>query len=170
MSLPRVYWLTGLSGAGKSTIAAALAAALRQRHGPVCLLDGDVVRRGLCKDLGFDAASRLENARRMGEVAKLFHFSGVPVVAAFISPFREGREAVRRCLPMGVFIEVYVATPLEECERRDPKGLYKKARRGEIPNFTGISSSYEAPEHAEVTLDTCVLDVAGCVAAILAHV
>jgi len=166
--LPRVYWLTGLSGAGKSTIAVALAAALRERQGPVCLLDGDVVRRGLCKDLGFDAASRMENARRMGEVAKLFHLSGVPVVAAFISPFREGREAVRRCLPAGIFIEVHVATPLEECERRDPKGLYKKARHGEIKDFTGISSPYEAPEQPEVRLDTRVLAVADCVAAILA--
>lgn len=169
MTLPKVYWLTGLSGAGKSTIAVALTTALRERHGPVCLLDGDVVRRGLCRDLGFDAASRMENSRRMGEVARLFHLSGVPVVAAFISPFREGREAVRRCLPDGVFIEVYVATPLDECERRDPKGLYKKARRGEIPDFTGISAPYEAPEHPEVTLDTRVLDVAGCVAAILAR-
>lgn len=169
MFVPRVYWLTGFSGAGKSTIALKLEEALRQRCGHVCLLDGDIIRNGLCSDLGFDAASRMENMRRMGEVAKLFHLAGVPVIAAFISPFREGREMVRSCLPPDIFVEIHVATSLEECERRDPKGLYKKARSGELANFTGISSPYEEPEHPDLRLDTGVLDVAACVNAILTH-
>ena len=168
MTLPKVYWLTGLSGAGKSTIALPLHKALCERHGHACLLDGDIVRNGLCRDLGFDAASRTENIRRMAEVAKLFHLAGLPVVAALISPFRADRDMARRCLPEGVFMEIYVATPLSVCEQRDPKGLYKKARCGELHEFTGISSPYEAPEHPDLVLDTQKMDVASCVDAILA--
>ncbi len=169
MLLPKVYWLTGLSGAGKSSIALPLYTSLRTQYGHACLLDGDVIRNGLCGDLGFDVASRRENIRRMAEVAKLFHLAGLPVVAALISPFRADRELARRCLPEGIFVEIYVSTPLSVCEQRDPKGLYKKARRGELLEFTGITSPYEAPEHPEIVLDTQTMDIAGCVDAILSH-
>lgn len=149
-----VLWFTGLSGSGKSTIANALSQTLFRRGVQEYVLDGDNIRHGLNKDLGFSAADRTENIRRIGEVAKLFVDSGTIVMAAFISPFRADRERVRALFEEGEFIEVYVKCPLEECERRDPKGLYKKARAGEIRNFTGIDSPYEPPEHPEIVVDT----------------
>ncbi len=151
---PAVLWFTGLSGSGKSTIANALEVELLARGLYSYLLDGDNVRHGLCKDLGFSDADRVENIRRVGEVAKLFVDAGLLVLTAFISPFRADRDMVRALLPEGRFIEIFVDTDLAECERRDPKGLYKKARAGQIPNFTGIDSPYEPPEQPELVLRT----------------
>jgi len=150
----RVYWFTGLSGSGKSTLAGALEEALHQRGVHTFLLDGDNIRTGLCNDLDFSEASRVENIRRLGEVCKLMVDAGLVVLTAFISPFRSDRDSVRSKLSSGDFVEVFVDTPLEICEQRDVKGLYKKARAGEIPNFTGISSPYEAPIHPEITVKT----------------
>ena len=162
-----VLWLTGLSGSGKSTIANALSQSLFRRGVQEYVLDGDNLRQGLHKDLGFSAADRTENIRRIGEVAKLFVDSGTIVITAFISPFRADRERVRTLFEEGEFIEVYVKCPLEECERRDPKGLYKKARAGEIKNFTGIDSPYEPPEQPEIVLDTGRHSVGECVEQII---
>lgn len=150
----RVYWFTGLSGSGKSTLAGAFEEALHQRGVHTFLLDGDNIRTGLCNDLDFSEASRVENIRRLGEVCKLMVDAGLVVLTAFISPFRSDRDSVRAKLSSGDFVEVFVDTPLEICEQRDVKGLYKKARAGEIPNFTGISSPYEAPIHPEITVKT----------------
>ncbi len=149
-----LLWFTGLSGAGKSTIANALESALFERGQHTYLLDGDNVRHGLNKDLGFSDSDRIENIRRIGEVAKLFVDAGLMVFSAFISPFRTDRRLVRELFPEGEFVEVFVSTPLSECEARDPKGLYKKARKGEIKHFTGIDSEYQAPESAELVVDT----------------
>jgi adenylylsulfate kinase len=149
---PLVIWFTGLSGAGKSTLAGALEQALATQGKHTYLLDGDNVRHGLCGDLGFDDAARQENIRRVGEVAKLMVDAGLIVLTAFISPFRAERELVRNLLGEGEFVEVFVDAPLAICEERDPKGLYKKARAGEITNFTGIDSAYEAPEQPEIHL------------------
>ncbi|MFK3937734.1 adenylyl-sulfate kinase [Alkalihalobacillus sp. NPDC078783] len=149
-----VIWFTGLSGAGKSTIANALEQRLIQEKKHSYLLDGDNIRLGLNKGLGFSDEDRKENIRRIGEVAKLFVDAGVLVSTAFISPFKEDRQAVRSLLGEGEFIEVFVRCSLEECEKRDPKGLYKKAREGVIPEFTGISSPYEEPSHPELILDS----------------
>lgn len=149
---PALLWFTGLSGSGKSTLAGALEAELMQRGIHTYLLDGDNVRHGLCSDLGFTPADRQENLRRVGEVAKLMVDAGLVVLAAFVSPYRVERAAIRARLPEGEFIEVFVDTPLSECEQRDPKGLYKKARAGEIKHFTGIDDPYEAPEQAEIHL------------------
>lgn len=149
---PLVIWFTGLSGAGKSTLAGALEQALAAKGKHTYLLDGDNVRHGLCGDLGFDDAARQENIRRVGEVAKLMVDAGLIVLTAFISPFRAERELVRSLLGEGEFVEVFVDAPLAVCEERDPKGLYKKARAGEIRNFTGIDSAYEAPEQPEIHL------------------
>ena len=151
---PVVIWFTGLSGSGKSTIANHLENELYKLGCHTYLLDGDNVRHGLNRDLGFTHSDRVENIRRMGEVSKLFADAGQIVITAFISPFKSDRAMVRSLLPKDQFIEIYVDTPLEECEKRDPKGLYKKARAGEIGYFTGISSPYEAPELPEVTIDT----------------
>jgi len=150
----KVIWFTGLSGAGKSTLANALEQALYARGCHTYLLDGDNVRHGLNKDLGFSEADRVENIRRVAEVARLMLDAGLIVLTAFISPFRQDRETARQCIGAENFIEVYVATPLEICEQRDPKGLYKKARRGELPNLTGIGSPYEAPLAPDVLLRT----------------
>jgi adenylylsulfate kinase len=158
-----VVWFTGLSGAGKSTISAAVDQELTARGLHTYSLDGDNVRFGLCQDLGFSANDRAENIRRIGEVAALMLDAGLIVLSAFISPAREHRDAVRRRLPEGCFIEVYVATSLEACEARDVKGLYAKARAGEIKGFTGIDDPYEAPESAELTLDTAGKSVGACV-------
>ena len=147
---PCILWFTGLSGSGKSTIANALEEVLHNNKNFTYLLDGDNVRHGLNSNLGFDDASRIENIRRVGEVAKLFVDSGQIVLTAFISPFREDRELVKNLVEKDEFIEVFIDTPLEVCESRDPKGLYKKARAGEIPHFTGISSPYEQPEKANI--------------------
>lgn len=151
---PCVIWLTGLSASGKSTIANALEQRLHDMGRHTMLLDGDNVRHGLNRDLGFTEAARVENIRRIGEVAKLMADAGLIVITAFISPYQAERALVRGLMPPGEFVEVYVSTPLEVCERRDPKGIYQKARRGEIPNFTGISAPYEEPEAPELTLDT----------------
>ncbi|WP_368183140.1 adenylyl-sulfate kinase [Aeromonas sp. R7-5] len=149
---PLVIWFTGLSGAGKSTLAGALEQALATSGKHTYLLDGDNVRHGLCGDLGFDDAARQENIRRVGEVAKLMVDAGLIVLTAFISPFRAERQLVRNLVGEGEFVEVFVDAPLAVCEERDPKGLYKKARAGEIRNFTGIDSAYEAPENPEIHL------------------
>ncbi len=146
----QVFWLTGLSGAGKSYIANSFEWALNQKGVSTYLLDGDNVRHGLCRDLGMSDADRHENIRRVGEVAKLMADAGLIVICALISPFRSDRDAVRNLLGDGRFHEVYVATPLDVCEQRDPKGLYKKARLGQISNFTGLDSPYEPPLNPEL--------------------
>ena len=151
---PCILWFTGLSGAGKSTVANALEQALHARGYHTYLLDGDNVRHGLNKNLGFSADDREENIRRIGEVAKLFVDGGTIVLTAFISPYRRDREQVRELVDEGEFLEVFVNTPLDVCEDRDPKGLYKKARAGEIKHFTGIDDPYEAPDKPEITLRT----------------
>ena len=148
-----VIWLTGLSGSGKSTIANELDHQLFKRGVNSYVLDGDNVRHGLNKDLGFSPEDRVENIRRIGEVAKLMAGAGFVVITAFISPYRADRELVRELLEPDEFIEVFVDCPLEVCEERDTKGLYKKARAGEIPEFTGISAPYETPENGELTID-----------------
>lgn len=154
-----VVWLTGLSGSGKSTIANALDYQLYQRNIRSYVLDGDNIRHGLNKDLGFSEKDRVENIRRIGEVAKLFVDSGQIVVTAFISPFQRDRDIVRTLFSEEEFYEVYVKCPLETCEARDPKGLYEKARSGEIKQFTGIDSPYEAPEEPELVVATDKLTV-----------
>jgi bifunctional enzyme CysN/CysC len=151
---PAVVWLTGLSASGKSTIANALEVKLYSVGYHSMLLDGDNIRHGLNRDLGFTEADRIENIRRIGELAKLMTDAGLIVITAFISPFRSDRETARSLMPAGEFIEVYVSTPIEECERRDPKRLYARARSGQIPNFTGINSPYEPPDNPEVVIDT----------------
>lgn len=158
-----VVWFTGLSGAGKSTIAAAVEVELNARGLHTYSLDGDNIRFGLCRDLGFSADDRAENIRRIGEVAGLMHDAGLIVLSAFISPARAHRDAVRKRLPEGCFIEVHVSTSLEACEARDVKGLYAKARAGEIKGFTGIDDPYEAPESAELCIDTAGKSVVACV-------
>jgi bifunctional enzyme CysN/CysC len=164
---PCVIWLTGLSGSGKSTIANALELKLAAFGKHTMLLDGDNIRHGLNKDLGFTDADRVENIRRIGEVAKLMIDAGLIVITAFISPYRAERDMVRQLLPEGDFIEVYLNTSLEECERRDVKGLYKKARLGQLPNFTGISAPYEPPASAELVIDTAITGVEHAVESIL---
>jgi adenylylsulfate kinase len=149
-----VLWFTGLSGCGKSTIANAVELRLYQAGKHSFLLDGDNIRLGLNKNLGFTPEDRTENVRRVGEVAKLFAAAGNITLAAFISPYRADRKLVRELLPAGEFIEIYVDASLETCEKRDPKGLYKKARAENLPNFTGISAPYEAPEKPELVLDS----------------
>ena len=166
---PCILWLTGLSGAGKSTVANALEQMLHLRGQHSYLLDGDNVRHGLNKDLDFTDAGRVENIRRIGEVAKLFVDAGLIVVTAFISPFRSDRELVRKLVNEGEFVEIHVSTPLEVCEQRDPKGLYAKARTGSIKNFTGVSSPYEAPDNPELNLDTSRLSVQESVATIIRY-
>lgn len=149
---PVVLWFTGLSGAGKSTIAGALEIKLAELGYHTYLLDGDNVRHGLCQDLGFSDHDRQENIRRIGELSKLMADAGLIVLSAFISPHRAERRMVRELLPEGEFLEVFVNTALDECEKRDPKGLYKKARAGEIKHFTGIDSEYQSPVNPEIDL------------------
>lgn len=149
-----VLWFTGLSGAGKSTLSHAVEDHLHRRGCRTFVLDGDNVRHGLCSDLGFREEDRRENIRRIGEVAKLMMEAGIIAMTAFISPFRNDREAVRNIMPHGHFFEVYCQASLETCESRDVKGLYKRARAGEIKNYTGIDSPYEAPEKPELIVDT----------------
>lgn len=149
-----IVWFTGLSGAGKSTLANAVEKKLYVQGIRTYLLDGDNIRQGVNKSLGFTPEDRKENIRRTGEVGKLFVDAGLIVLSAFISPYREDRRMVRGLVEEDEFVEVYVKCPLEECERRDPKGLYRKAREGIIPDFTGISSPYEEPEHAEIVVET----------------
>ncbi|MEI4550685.1 adenylyl-sulfate kinase [Pseudoalteromonas spongiae] len=166
---PCILWFTGLSGSGKSTVANALETALHEMGVHTYLLDGDNVRHGLCGDLGFSDEDRQENIRRVGEVAKLMVDAGLVVLSAFISPFQAERKMVRELVDDGEFIEVFLDTPLAVCETRDPKGLYKKARAGEIKNFTGIDSTYEAPESPEISLDTGANTVADSVNQIIAE-
>ncbi|QPQ29518.1 adenylyl-sulfate kinase [Lysinibacillus sp. JNUCC 51] len=158
-----ILWFTGLSASGKSSVANAFARRLFERGNQAFVLDGDNVRHGLNKDLGFDEAGRKENIRRIGEVSKLFVENGQIVLTAFISPYREDRQVVRELVEAGEFIEVYVKCSVETCEKRDPKGLYKKARNAEIPNFTGISAPYEEPENPEIILDTELHSIEECV-------
>lgn len=146
-------WFTGLSGAGKSTLAMALRSHAVFEGRPVTVLDGDQLRTGLCRDLGFSEADRSENVRRVAEVARLMNEAGVSVICALISPLREQRASARTIIGSERFFEVHVATPLEVCEARDPKGLYRKARAGQLPQFTGIGSPYEAPEQPELRLE-----------------
>lgn len=162
----KTVWFTGLSGSGKSTLAFAVEEALVARGVATYVLDGDNIRFGLNRDLGFAPEDRTENIRRIGEVCRLFQDAGLIVLTAFVSPYRADRDAVRALHPEGAFAEVFVDTPIEVCEQRDVKGLYAKARAGEIPEFTGISAPYEAPERPEIRVDTSrPLDV--CVAEIL---
>ena len=163
-----ILWFTGLSGAGKSTLAHAVEVALHAQGCSTYVLDGDNVRHGLCADLGFAAEDRVENIRRIGEVAKLFLDAGVIVLTAFISPYRADRAKVRELVAPGDFIEIYCASPVEVCEQRDVKGLYAKARQGLIKDFTGVSAPYEEPEHAELVLDTAALSLEECVQRVLA--
>lgn len=151
---PMTLWFTGLSGSGKSTLANELEKALSVQGKFTMLLDGDNVRMGLNQNLGFEEQDRIENIRRIAEVSKLMNDAGLIVLTSFISPFRSDRERAKKIIGESNFVEIYVSTPLEECERRDIKGLYKKAREGKIPNFTGISSPYEAPENADIVIDT----------------
>lgn len=165
-----IVWFTGLSGSGKSTLAHAVEEFL-YRHGcRTFVLDGDNVRHGLCGDLGFSPKDRQENIRRVGEVAKLFMEAGVIVLIAFISPFRADRERVRSMVERGSFIEIYCNAPIEICESRDIKGIYKKARAGEIAEFTGISSPYEAPEIPELTVNTDAAELDACVQQVIKEI
>jgi adenylyl-sulfate kinase len=151
---PVILWFTGFSGSGKSTVAGALESALHLQGVHTYLLDGDNVRHGLCKDLGFNDEDRVENIRRVGELSKLMVDAGLVVLTAFISPFQAERDMVRNLVGDGEFIEVFLDTPLDVCEQRDPKGLYKKARAGEIKHFTGIDSDYQVPVNPEIRIDT----------------
>jgi bifunctional enzyme CysN/CysC len=156
-------WFTGLSGAGKSTLANLLERRLHEAGRHTYLLDGDNVRRGLNRDLGFSEADRVENIRRVAEVARLMTDAGLIVLVSFISPFRAERRMARKLFAPGEFLEVFVDAPLAECERRDPKGLYAKARRGELKDFTGIDSAYEVPQRPELTVNTQQSSAAECV-------
>ena len=162
-----ILWFTGLSGSGKSTLANAVNAALFERGLATYVLDGDNVRHGLCKDLGFSDADRQENIRRIGEVAKLFLDAGVIVLTAFVSPFRADRDKARDLVEAGDFFEIFCAADLDVCESRDPKGLYAKARSGAIKEFTGISSPYEAPDTPELKIDTGAQELAQSVEVVI---
>ena len=164
---PVVLWFTGLSGSGKSTVANAVESKLLNLGKHSYLLDGDNVRHGLNKDLGFSDTDRVENIRRIGEVAKLFVDSGTIVLTAFISPFIADREQARALLLPGQFLEVFIDAPLSVCEQRDPKGLYKKARAGEIKHFTGIDSTYEAPLNADIHVETEGHSIEACAEAVV---
>lgn len=162
-------WFTGLSGSGKSTLSHAVEERLFEAGCNTFVFDGDNIRHGLCKDLGFSDADRTENIRRIGEVTKLANQAGVIALTAFISPFCSDRDLVRASLPAGDFIEIYVQCSLEQCEQRDVKGLYKKAREGKIPAFTGISSPYEAPLNPELVVDTEASSIDEAVEQIMAY-
>ncbi len=167
-----LLWLTGLSGSGKSTIAFQVERALVERRRLAYVLDGDNVRHGLNSNLGFNAEDRAENIRRIGEVGKLFVDAGVITISSFVSPYRSDRDRIRTLLGTGDFFEIYINTPLEICEQRDPKGLYKKARAGEIHNFTGISDPYEAPLSPDLevlTVETPVDDATQQILSLLEH-
>ena len=164
-----MLWLTGLSGAGKSTLAHRIEEMLFERRCRTYVLDGDNVRHGLCRDLGFSSADRHENIRRIGEMGKLMADAGVIVITAFISPFRADRNRIRGLMDEGDFIEVYCDAALEVCEGRDAKGLYKKARQGEIREFTGISSPYEPPISPELTVPTGLESLDACAGQVIAY-
>jgi adenylylsulfate kinase len=163
-----ILWFTGLSGSGKSTLANAVNAQLFERGLATYVLDGDNIRHGLCSDLGFSDADRVENIRRIGEVSRLFLDAGVIVLTAFVSPFRADRRRARALVAAGDFLEIHCAADLDVCESRDPKGLYAKARAGVIKDFTGISSPYEVPEAPELQVDTGALSLEASVAAVIA--
>lgn len=167
---PLTVWLTGLSGAGKSTIAAELERQLIDGARPCYMLDGDNVRAGINRDLGFGPEDRRENIRRIAEIARLMNDAGLVVVTAFISPYRADRQMAREIVGADRFIEVHIDAPLEVCERRDPKGLYRKARRGELPDFTGVTAPYETPENPDLVLATALSPVEDCVRDLLAVV
>ncbi len=160
---PVTFWLTGLSGAGKSTLAQALAKALREQGSACFVLDGDLVRQGLCRDLGFTPEDRAENIRRIAEVARLMNEAGLIVITAFISPYAVDRSSARTCIGHRRFLEVHLSTALDVCEQRDPKGLYGRARCGQLPDFTGISAPYEPPGEPELSLDTASASLDVCV-------
>jgi adenylylsulfate kinase len=164
-----VLWLTGLSGSGKSTLAVHLERALFDENCRTCVLDGDNVRHGLCGDLGFSREDRGENIRRIGEVANLMRDAGMIAITAFISPYRADRDRVRERTPPGQFVEIYIECPLEVCERRDPKGLYKKARAGLVERFTGVSDPYEPPPHPEIVVPTDRLSIDDSVGHVLSE-
>ncbi|MDQ0901563.1 MULTISPECIES: adenylyl-sulfate kinase [unclassified Paenibacillus] len=164
-----VLWFTGLSGSGKSTLAVEVEKELFRLRLHSYILDGDNIRMGLNRDLGFGPSDRTENIRRIGEVSKLFVDAGVIVLSAFISPYQADRDLVRALFQPGEFIEIYVDCPIVECERRDPKGLYRKARQGEITNFTGVSAPYEIPSQPEITLRTDHQTVSECVEAVITY-
>lgn len=164
---PLTVWMTGLSGAGKSTLAYALEARLMASRHACAVLDGDNIRHGLCHDLGFSEADRRENIRRVAEVARLMNESGLIVISAFISPFRSDRQMAAEIIGPDRFREIYLSAPLSVCEQRDPKGFYQRARRGEISQFTGISSPYEEPESPAVTLNTDTVELDECVDSVL---
>lgn len=166
---PCILWFTGLSGSGKSTVANAVESQLLALRKHTYLLDGDNIRMGLNKGLTFSNEDRVENIRRIGEVSKLFVDAGNIVLTAFISPFKKERGVVRALMETDEFIEVFIDTPLDVCESRDPKGLYEKARKGEIPNFTGISSPYESPTNPEIHVKTAELDIESCAAQIVGY-
>lgn len=166
---PCVIWFTGLSGSGKSTISNAVEVELFKRGIKTYLLDGDNIRHGLNKDLGFSEIDRIENIRRIGEVSKLFVDSGLIVLTAFISPFKSDRQIAKSLVKYDEFIEVFIDSPLDVCESRDPKGLYKKAREGAIKNFTGISSPYEAPEDPQIHIKTDIYSVSECTDIIISY-
>lgn len=165
-----ILWFTGLSGAGKSTLAHAVEESLHQMGCRTFVLDGDNVRHGLCSDLGFSSTDRVENIRRIGEMAKLFMEAGVIVLTAFISPFRADRERVRGMVEHGDFIEIYCDTSIEVCERRDVKGMYKKARAGQIAEFTGITSPYEVPVKPELNVNTGLAELDVCVRQVIEEI
>ncbi|MBI5900761.1 MAG: adenylyl-sulfate kinase [Rhodocyclales bacterium] len=160
---PMTVWLTGLSGSGKSTVAYDLEYELIQRGYKAFVLDGDNVRHGLCRDLGFSAVERTENIRRVAEVARLMNDSGLVVISAFISPYERDREEARQVIGDSDYFEVHLSAPLSVCASRDPKGLYEKARQGRIPDFTGISAPYEIPSNPAIRLDTGELDRQKCI-------
>ncbi|WP_257282162.1 MULTISPECIES: adenylyl-sulfate kinase [unclassified Endozoicomonas] len=164
---PCLIWFTGLSGSGKSTVANAVDALLHEQGYHTYVLDGDNVRHRLNKDLGFSDSDRVENIRRIGEVSSLLVDAGLIVLSAFISPFTSDRRMVRNMLPEGEFIEVFINTPLDVCEQRDPKGLYQKARAGEIVNFTGIDSRYDVPENPEIVINTAEMRLKECTQVVL---
>lgn len=164
-----IIWFTGLSGAGKSSLAHALEDILHTNKIRTYVLDGDNIRQGLCKDLSFSNADRIENIRRIGEVSKLMMEAGSIVLTAFISPFKQDRKIARELVMEGDFIEVFCDSPLDICESRDVKGLYKKARSGEIPEFTGISSPYENPDNPELILDTNTLSIEECLKRLISY-
>ena len=165
-----IIWFTGLSSSGKSTLAYALEDILHKNMIRTYVLDGDNIRQGLCKDLGFSKSDRIENIRRIGEVSKLMMEAGSIVLTAFISPFKNDRKIVRELVLEGDFIEIFCAAPLKICESRDTKGLYKKARAGEIPEFTGVSSPYEKPDKPELILDTNTLSIEECLEEIISYI
>ena len=165
---PITWWLTGQPGAGKTTLANELAKRLRQQHLPVCVLDGDEIRKGLSADLGFGPVARRENIRRVAEMACLLNAAGVYAIVALVSPARDDRAMARAIVGAEHFVEVHVATPPGVCEQRDPKGMYAAARRGDIADFTGVSAPYEDPEKPDLAIDTSVTDLADAVDRLIA--